>query len=105
MLLFMYQDRIEDDRVNVDLLTAADMYEVLPLKNICCIRLGKTLDTENVAEIWQCAYLHDAEDLAHRSMIYMMQHWKEMSRKADVRKLCIKYPDLLFTISILMAEG
>jgi len=104
LISFMYRDTIEDDKINVDLLAAADMYEVLRLKNICSSKLAKTINARNVAEIWHCAYLHDVEDLAHRSMIYMMRSWKELSKQDDVRELCKKYPDLLFSISTLMAD-
>jgi len=104
MISFMYQDSIEDDKVNIDLLSAADMYEVLRLKNICSIKLKKSVNVENVTEIWQCAYLHDIEDLAHYSMIYMMQNWRELSKQSDVRELCKKYPDLIFAISTLLAD-
>jgi len=104
MLFFMYREEIDDEKITVDLLAAADMYEVLRLKNICSIRLAKTIDTKNVAQIWLSAYLHDIEDLAHTSMIYMVKRWKELAKQADIRELCKKYPDLLFTISTLMAE-
>jgi len=104
MLLFMYRDEIEDEKITVDLLAAADMYEVLRLKNICSIRLAKTIDIQNVAQIWLCAYLHDEEDLAHISMIFMVKRWKELAKQADIRELGKKYPELLFTVSTLMAE-
>jgi len=104
LISFMYQDTIEDDKINVDLLAAADFYEVLRLKNICSSKLAKTINARNVAEIWHCAYLHDVEDLAHRSMIYMMRSWKELSKQDDVRELGKKYPDLLWSISTLMAD-
>jgi len=104
LISFIYKDEIKDEKINTDLLAAADMFEVLRLKNICSVKLAQIIDVENVARIWHCAYLHNEEDLAHLSLIFMMKKWKKLSNHTEIRELCTKYPDLMYTVSTLMAE-
>jgi len=104
VISFMYKDKIENNEINVEVLAAADMYQVLRLKDICSSRLAKTINFTNVSKIWQCAYSHNVEDLAHAALIYMLEKWKRLAKQDDIRELCSKYPKLLFTISTLMAE-
>merc|ERR1712060_145675 len=94
LVSFIYRNKIEDEKINTNLLAAADMYEVLRLKNICSKKLAQVINIENVARIWQCAYLHNEENLAHLSLIYMMKKWKQLSNQSEIRELCTKYPDL-----------
>jgi len=104
LISFIYQDKIEDEKITPDLLATADRFEVLRLKNICSFKLAKVIDKNNVAQIWHCAYLHNEENLAYLSVMYMVKRWKKLSDQTEIIELCTKYPDLLYTISILLAE-
>jgi len=105
VISFMYKDKIDDHKITVEVLAAADMYQVRRLKDICCTRLAKTINCANVSKIWNSAYLHDAKDLAHAALIYMLKKWKRLTKQDDIRELCSEYPKLVLTISTLMAEG
>jgi len=104
MINFMYGHRIDDVKITTDLLAVADMYDVFRLRNLCSEKLKRTLDDENVAEIWFSAYTHNIEELTHAATIFMVKRWKVLSNDGGVRELCQKYPNLLFTISTLLAE-
>jgi len=105
VISFMYKDEIEDDKIDVDLLAAADMYQVMNLKNICSQRLSKCLNASNVIEIWHAAYLYNDESLALNSILFMTKNWEALVEQDDIRELGKRDPDLLFTISSLLVRG
>merc|ERR1719367_2623978 len=80
VISFMYKDKIDDNEINVEVLAATDMYQVLKLKDICSTRLAKTINYVNVSKIWHFAYLHNVEDLAYAAMIYMVKRWKRLAK-------------------------
>merc|ERR1719367_1811023 len=44
VISFMYKDKIENHEINVEVLAAAHMYQVMRLMNICSIRLAKSIN-------------------------------------------------------------
>lgn len=104
VLSFMYTDKIDAEKINVALLAASDMYEVLRLKCLCCQKLSESINAQNVIEIWQTAYRHNVEDLAHEALVFMVANWEMLAMDDDIKELCRKHPDLSFTISTLLME-
>merc|ERR1719167_29099 len=104
LISFLYQGIIEDEKINVDLFAAAEMYEVLRLKSICKTKLAENMNMKNVAKIWHIVNLHNEDDLAHLAIIYMMKRWRNLSKQPDIEELCRKYPHLAWTISKLLTE-
>merc|ERR1712150_56028 len=51
VLTFMYTDVIPNEKINVQVLAASDMYEIMRLRKICCSTLSKTMNQKNVADI------------------------------------------------------
>merc|ERR1712150_63681 len=101
LISYMYTDEIDEDKINVELLAASDMYEVLRLKALCCTELSESMTVENVIEIWQTAYRHNIEDLAHDALVCMVENWEMLAMDDDMKELCQKHPNLLLTISTL----
>merc|ERR1712150_335446 len=95
---------ISNEKVNVQVLALADRYEVMHLREICSTRLSKVLNLTNITDVWLTAYQHGIKELTHDAVVYMTKNWKELVKKGDVLKLIQKYPDLLITISTLLAE-
>merc|ERR1712150_461231 len=71
VLTFMYTDVIPNEKINVQVLAASDMYEILRLREICCSKLSLAINLENVADIWIKAYKHSIEGLTHDAIAYM----------------------------------
>merc|ERR1711894_586670 len=104
VLTFMYTDVISNEKIDVQVLAAADMYEIIGLRKICCSRLSNILNLTNVAEIWLSAYQHNIKELAHDAVAFMAINWKTLAKDETIKQLAQKYPNLLFTISTLQAE-
>merc|ERR1719323_2479181 len=100
----MYSGEIDNEKVNVSLLAAADMYEIMGLRNKCIHVLSKSIKSDNVREIWEAGFLFDIDDLVFTSTRFLAQNWAKLSKEDDIIELCEKYPKLLFTISILLVE-
>ena len=104
LITFMYTDAISNDKVDAKLLAAADMYEVMRLRGICIERLTKSICLDNVLEIWSTAYDNSIEELSHDALVFLSQNWKVLSEQYTAWKLAEKYPNLIFTISALLAR-
>jgi len=103
LLSFMYNGKIDKDKVNVPLLVAADKYEILVLKRICTQLLPKMIKSENVVEIYQAGILLDIKDLIDTTTTYMVENWDTLSKQNDVKEFCKKYPDFVFEVSTRLA--
>merc|ERR1712218_378852 len=75
LLFFMYTGKIDNEKVNVSLLAAVDLYEVLSLRHICIQELSKAVKYDNVMEIWQAGILLNIEELVEPSTVFMVQNW------------------------------
>merc|ERR1712060_280269 len=104
VISFMYSNDVDRDKIDIDLLAAANMYQIPTLKSICCQELTKCMDIDNVIEIWEAALLFDIENLAHDGLVFMVRNWKTLAMNDDMKKLCLKYPNLIFSISTLLVS-
>jgi len=104
LIYFMYTGRIDNEKINVSLLVAADMYEVMSLRSICIQELSKSVNFDNCKEIWQTGILLDNEKLVNTTTVFMVKNWKKLSEDDGTRALCMKYPDLALTVSRLQAK-
>merc|ERR1712150_360252 len=104
MISFMYTSKVDAEEITVELLAASDMYELLHLKSVCGQKLSESINVQNVSEIWEAAYRHNAEDLAHNALIFMVNNWETLVDEDDIRALCQKHPDLLYAISSLVIK-
>merc|ERR1719412_14522 len=104
MLRFMYSNKIQDDQITTDLLAASDKYEVMRLRSICEEKLSESLCMENVAEVWQTAYMHNAKELQQDSVVFMAANWRKLRRSEKIKELIEIYPHLTIPISALLAD-
>merc|ERR1712183_452044 len=105
LLEFLYSDTIDETKITLDLLEAADRFEVMELTEICCERLSKTINSENVAQIFEVSYLHSIEELTHDCVIYMARKRKSLLKDEKIVQLAKKYGELVITISALTSEN
>ena len=71
LLKYMYTDIVEKDQITAGLLCAANKYELMLLMDICQEHLSTTLDVNNVADIFEVAYLQDAKELKKHAISFM----------------------------------
>jgi hypothetical protein len=105
LLEFLYSDTIDETNITLELLEAADRFEVMRLMEICCENLYKTINSENVAQIFEVSYRHSIVELTHDCIIYMAKRWKSLLKDEKVFQLTKKYGDLGTTVSALLAEN
>jgi hypothetical protein len=104
LLEFMYTDSIDEDKITLELLEATDRFEVMRLMEICCQKLSKTINLENVGKIWETCYVRNIVELTHDCVIFMAKKWKILSKDEKIAKLAEKYCDLPITIAALLSE-
>ena len=79
-----------------ELLSAADMYQVVLLKEECASALAETLQMDNVTRILVLAHLHSCDSLLEAAMNFLVKNAKEVSSRPDWYQLMEKYPKLCF---------
>ncbi|CAL1294597.1 unnamed protein product [Larinioides sclopetarius] len=78
MLLFMYTTCVEDltwEKAS-HLYVAADKYDILSLKNICCSYMKDNLSASNACEVLLLSDLHADSDLKSVAQNYILQNGK-----------------------------
>ena len=73
-LIFLYQDKVDSDKINVDLLKVADRYNIQSLFDICITHLKNNVTVENAMEILVGAYLVNHHDLHLAAFTFAMEH-------------------------------
>merc|ERR1719242_1315493 len=104
LVQFMYTDSIDEDKITLELLAAADRFEVMRLMEICCQELSKTITLENVGQIWETCYVRNIEELTQDCTIYIAKNWKSLSKDEKFLELAEKNCDLPITIASLLSE-
>jgi len=74
------------------------------LRSFCVQELSRSVTFDNVKELWQAGIFLGNDLLVNIATVFMAKNWKMLSEEDDVRELCKKYPDLLFTISKIQAD-
>ncbi|XP_055950860.1 uncharacterized protein LOC129984941 [Argiope bruennichi] len=102
MLIYIYTGKTGELSVQsaVDLLFAADKYELLDLKKVCCFHLKSHLSVENVLNTLVLGYLHDA-DLKAFAMDFICNYCEEfqtLEKTAEWKNLRQKRPDLVMDV-------
>ena len=96
-LFYLYTDSIYDETVTLNdvagLLVMADLYDMPRLRVLCVNRLGKELDFEHAAVIWERAGTAGEEWLRKKCATFIMQHWGRIVRTRGFRNL--KHASLL----------
>ena len=86
-LKFMYTDSINMEKLDCNLLIAADRYNFKRLANVCLRHLLRTLNTENVMEITVTAYLLNNDVLLKEASKFIFNH------RGNIKK-CEQWDDI-----------
>ena len=100
LLYYIYHDELDDEKINEELLMAAEKYEVLGLVWICLNHLKENLTVHNAVNVLISSYLVDHKELMDLATQFIVKHkdelvengaWKEMKEKNP--KLALKMMD------------
>ena len=72
-LKFMYEDDLEEDEIDCNLLIAADKYNFKRLFNICLKQIERIIDVTNVMEITVAAHLVDNHELLEKASNFIFE--------------------------------
>merc|ERR1719510_1103145 len=105
LVKFMYCDEIDDSKITLNLIKAADRFEVMRLREICCKKLReKDINLKNVAMLWETAYVHSIGELIHDCVAFMTINWKSLVKDEKIIQLADTYRELPITISLCLSE-
>jgi hypothetical protein len=106
-LFYLYTDSIYDERVTLDdvagLLVMADLYDMPRLRVLCVNRLGKELDHEHAAVIWERAGTAGEDWLRKKAASFIMGSWGRVVRTKGFKGL--KHASLLDLCEEVDLEG
>ena len=102
MLYFIYTGLVKETALTetnavVELLFAADKYQLDTLKDICQDKLRSILDAENAIEFLILGEKYQAPKLKDSALMEVVHHMPEIADTEDYQKL-VKYPDLALEI-------
>merc|ERR1712083_1252902 len=87
LLYYIYHDELDDEKINEELLIAAEKYEVLGLVWICLNYLKENLNVNNAVKVMISSYLVEYKELFDLATQFILKHkgefvendaWKEM---------------------------
>jgi hypothetical protein len=106
-LFYLYTDSIYDESVTLHdvagLLVMADLYDMPRLRILCVNRLGKELDIDHAAIIWERAGTAGEDWLRKKAATFCMAHWGRVVRTKSYKNL--KHSSLLELCEEVDADG
>ena len=95
---FIYTDEVACTSLTLDLLAAADKYDLKVLFNKCQRELCSSISTDNAAEYFMAAYLHEqAQLLKKHSLKYILKNYKAVKKTSGFSSIR-QNPDALLQI-------
>ena len=99
LLLFIYADKTSPGDMDVktasSLLTAADKYNIQPLKKICEQTICENIQVANAAEALMLAYLHEAKNLKTVVIDFVMSNMEEVMETTGWKVINESNPKIL----------
>lgn len=90
-MFYLYTDSIYDESVTINdaagLLVMSDLYDMPRLRVLCVNRLGKELDIEHAAYIWERAGTAGEDWLRKKAAVFVMAHWGRVVRTKGFKNL------------------
>ena len=103
VLQYLYTGKVKEmDKLAVDLLEAADKYQIDTLKKECGLSLAENLAVDNAAKVLVLAHLHSCSELFEEALDFMAGNAKAVCSRPDWMELIKKYPELAFQATQLM---
>jgi len=106
MLFYMYSGNVSDlEGKAASLLTAADKYDLMELKQMCETSLCENLNAENVCEILIVSKLHNCSILQSNALEFIKVNGKQIMAQAGWMEKLKHHPDLLSRMFETLVNG
>uniref|UniRef100_A0A6V7IGX8 BTB domain-containing protein n=1 Tax=Bracon brevicornis TaxID=1563983 RepID=A0A6V7IGX8_9HYME len=99
VIKFLYtgnDDDLDDVDTALNVLAAAEKYELLKLKHTCEYKLAQNIMFDNVLGILEEADSHNAKDLEKECMKFMVDNKSILKSTPQLKKLCLSKPLLMY---------
>ena len=97
VLRFLYSGTAKEmDGMAMDLLVAADKYQIDALKNESASILVKNLAVDNATKILVLAHLHSCPKLFEETLDFMSKNSEAICSRSDWMTVITNYPELAF---------
>ena len=90
------------DKLAMDILVAADKYQIDSLKEECVSTLSKKLAIDNAVNILVLAHLHNCPELLQSTLDCMVENANAVIALPDWKELMKNFPDLCLKATQLM---
>lgn len=84
--------KVTNGRMAIDLLKAADMFQIEGLRNLCVEKVEQAVTIENVAFVCQVADTHNAQSLKLFCITFMMQNFRDVIKSESFQTLMRQDP-------------
>lgn len=99
MLCFMYTGKIDSISNPIQLMAAADKYDIHTLKLMCVDLLVAGVNLNNCCSLIQYAELFHSKELKEAVIIFMAENFYELQIREDFSELTRRNPELLTNIN------
>ena len=100
VLQYLYTGSVKEmNKFSMDLLVAADKYQIETLKNECSLSLADNLAVNNATKILILANLHSCPRLFEVSLNFISRNAKAILPRPDWMELIKNYPELCFQVT------
>ena len=93
LLHFIYTDEI-DTTIDLNLMAAAQRYNIQRLQLLCESFLLEKIDISNCLEFWVMAHYHQAKILETASTRFIARNWAKVKENENFKRAVSDYPDL-----------
>ena len=93
LLTFIYKDVISKEKIDPDLLIAAEKYNIKRLFDIATNHLSNTINADNVMEILVTAYLVNYDPLLQAASAFIFKN-RPIKKDAAWDKIKTTYPEI-----------
>lgn len=83
---------VSNGKLSVELLKAADMFQIEGLRNLCVEKVEQAVTVENAASICQVADMHNALNLKQFCITFMMQNFRDVICSQSFQNLMRRDP-------------
>ena len=95
LLFFLYHDFVDKEKINSDLLKAADKYLVGGLVDVCVLHLSTNLTRKNALDVMVAAYQTNQKNLFDAAFKFAWENKGKLVKTDSWNEMLRNYPDLI----------
>ena len=98
LINFIYTDQVKEDDLTIELLSAADKYNIPVLIKKCENKFCEIISVANAAECFLAAYLHQANALKDVATKFIVENYEEVKKTDEMNLIVQQHPRALMEI-------